>query len=120
MRRVASTTGCSQTRFPSIRRASESTLPCASTMWAGTNNASKQVPCLAADIFGDWREELVLRREDNRAIRIYMTDIPTPYRFHAFLEDPVYRSSVATLNVDYNQPTHTGFYFGPDLLGRGI
>ena len=79
-----------------------------------------QAPCLAADIFGDWREELVLRREDNRAIRIYMTDIPTPYRFHTFLEDPVYRSSVATLNVDYNQPTHTGFYFGPDLLGRGI
>ena len=49
-----------------------------------------------------------------------MTDIPTPYRFHTFLEDPVYRSSVATLNVDYNQPTHTGFYFGPDLLGHGI
>ena len=86
----------------------------------GTNNASKQAPCIAADIFGDWREEMVLRREDNRAIRIYMTDIPTPYRFHTFLEDPVYRSSVATLNVDYNQPTHTGFYFGPDLLGRGI
>ncbi len=32
-----------------------------------------------------------------------------------FLEDPVYRISIATQNVAYNQPTQPGFYFGPDL-----
>jgi rhamnogalacturonan endolyase len=31
------------------------------------------------------------------------------------LEDPVYRISIATQNVAYNQPTQPGFYFGPDL-----
>ena len=40
---------------------------------------------------------------------------PTEYRFHTFLEDPVYRISIATQNVAYNQPTQPGFYFGPDL-----
>ena len=34
-----------------------------------------------------------------------------------FLEDPVYRISIATQNVAYNQPTQPGFYFGPDLQG---
>ena len=31
------------------------------------------------------------------------------------MADPVYRLSVAYQNVGYNQPTQTGFYFGPDL-----
>ena len=31
-----------------------------------------------------------------------------------------YRESVAAQNVGYNQPPQPGFYFGPDLLGRGI
>ncbi|WP_394810368.1 rhamnogalacturonan lyase family protein, partial [Bacteroides cellulosilyticus] len=30
---------------------------------------------------------------------------------------PVYRISIATQNVAYNQPTQPGFYFGPDLKG---
>lgn len=29
--------------------------------------------------------------------------------------EPVYRISVATQNVAYNQPTQPGFYFGSDL-----
>jgi hypothetical protein len=32
------------------------------------NNASKNVPCLSADIFGDWREELFVRTADNSAL----------------------------------------------------
>jgi rhamnogalacturonan endolyase len=31
------------------------------------------------------------------------------------LEDPVYRISMVTQNVAYNQPTQPGFYFGADL-----
>jgi len=31
------------------------------------------------------------------------------------MQDPVYRISVATQNVAYNQPTQPGFYFGSDL-----
>ena len=80
-----------------------------------SNNSTKANPCLVADIVGDWREELMLRTTDNKNIRIYMTNIPTNYRFHTFLEDNVYRMSVVYQNVAYNQPTHTSFYFGSDL-----
>lgn len=80
-----------------------------------SNNGTKATPCLQGDIVGDWREEVLLRTEDNTALRLYITTLPTEYRFHTFLEDPVYRISIATQNVAYNQPTQPGFYFGPDL-----
>lgn len=80
-----------------------------------SNNSSKANPCLAADIIGDWREELLFRTEDNEHLRLYVSTLPTDYRFHTFLEDPIYRISVATENVGYNQSTQPGFYFGPDL-----
>ena len=79
------------------------------------NNGSKSNPTLSADIVGDWREEILLRTRDNKNLRIYLTPYETPYRFHTFLEDPVYRISIATQNVAYNQPTQPGFYFGSDL-----
>ena len=63
------------------------------------------------------REEVLLRTADNTALRLYVSTIPTDYRFHTFLEDPVYRISIATQNVAYNQPTQPGFYFGPELKG---
>lgn len=86
-----------------------------STIGTASNNSTKSNPCIVADILGDWREEVVLRTSDNKNIRIYTTTTPTNYRFHTFLQDPVYRTSVAYQNVAYNQPTHTGFYVGPDL-----
>ena len=85
-----------------------------------SNHGTKGCPCLVADIFGDWREEILLRRRDNRAIRLFMSPMPTRWRFHTFLEDPVYRTSVATQNNGYNMPTGPGFYFGPELLGHGV
>lgn len=81
-------------------------------MW---NNGTKANPCLQADILGDWREEVLMRTADNKSLRLYVTPHTTPYRFHSFMTDPVYRISVATQNVAYNQPTGTGFYFGSDL-----
>lgn len=82
-----------------------------------SDNGTKSNPCLQGDIVGDWREEVLLRTADNTALRLYVSTIPTEYRFHTFLEDPVYRISIATQNVAYNQPTQTGFYFGPELQG---
>lgn len=85
-----------------------------------SNHGSKGCPNLIADLFGDWREEILLTRNDNRAIRVFMSPEETKYRFHTFLEDPVYRISVLTQNNGYNVPTDPGFYFGPDLLGHNI
>jgi len=80
-----------------------------------SNNGTKATPCIQGDIIGDWREEVLLRTIDNKNLRLYVSTFDTDYRFHTFLEDPVYRISMATQNVAYNQPTQTGFYFGSDL-----
>lgn len=81
-------------------------------------NGTKSNPCLHADIVGDWREEVLVRTDDSNALRLYVSTIPTSYRFHTFLHDPIYRISVATQNVAYNQPTQPGFYIGSDLKGE--
>ena len=83
------------------------------------NNGTKSNPALCADVLGDWREEVLTRTKDNRHLRLYITPIPTKYRFHTFLSDPVYRHSLVMQNVGYNQPTNVGFFFGADLEGSG-
>jgi len=85
---------------------------------AASNNGTKATPALSGDLLGDWREEVLLRSEDNSELRLYVSTEPTKYRFHTFLEDPVYRTSIAAENVCYNQPPETGFYFGEELNGK--
>jgi rhamnogalacturonan endolyase len=77
-----------------------------------STNGGKATPALSADLFGDWREEVVFRTADNRSLRIYTTTIPTTHRFPTLMHDPQYRLGVAWQNVAYNQPPHTGFYLG--------
>ncbi len=83
------------------------------------NNGTKSNPCLQGDILGDWREEVITRTKDNEHLRIYISPMPTEFRFHTFLEDPVYRLSITNQNVAYNQPTQPGFYFGAELKQSG-
>jgi len=80
-----------------------------------SNNGTKSTPALSADLFGDWREELVLRTADNKELRIYTTTIPTKYRFTTLMHDPQYRLAIAWQNVTYNQPPHPGFYLGEGM-----
>ncbi|WP_163393457.1 rhamnogalacturonan lyase [Flavobacterium limi] len=82
---------------------------------AVSNNGTKSTPALSADLIGDWREELILRSEDNTELRIYSTTIPTDIRQYTLMHDPQYRLSIVWQNVGYNQPPHTGFYFGSDM-----
>jgi rhamnogalacturonan endolyase len=77
-----------------------------------SNNGTKSNPCLCADIFGDWREEIVARTRDNRELRIFTTTIPTDHRIYTLTHDPIYRLAVAWQNVCYNQPAHPGFFLG--------
>lgn len=76
---------------------------------AASNNGTKATPALSADILGDWREEVILRAEDNLSLRIYSTNIPTQYRFTTLMHDPQYRSAIAGQNMGYNQPPHPSF-----------
>ncbi len=80
-----------------------------------SNNGTKATPTLSADLFGDWREEVIWRAEDENELRIYTTTIPTKHRFYTLMHDPVYRLGIAWQNVAYNQPPHTGFYMGKDI-----
>ena len=85
---------------------------------AASNNGTKAVPCLTADLLGDWREEIIMRSEDNSELRIYSSTVPTEYRLYTLMHDPVYRLGAARQNVAYNQPNHLGFYIGEDEAGK--
>ena len=78
------------------------------------NNGTKSNPCLAADILGDWREEVIARTPDSSELRIFVSPIPTDYRINCLMQDIPYRLSTAAQNVGYNQPSEPGFYLGPD------
>lgn len=80
-----------------------------------SNNGTKANPALSADLFGDWREEVVFRTEDNQALRIYTTPIQTHYRFVTLMQNPQYRLGVAWQNVGYNQPPYTDYFLGVDM-----
>jgi rhamnogalacturonan endolyase len=81
---------------------------------ASSNNGTKSTPVLTADIFGDWREE-VIWRVGNDALRIYTTTMPTTRRLVTLMHDPVYRVAVAWQNSSYNQPPHPGYYIASDM-----
>ncbi len=80
-----------------------------------SNNGTKSTPVLSADLFGDWREEVIWRTENNKELRIFTTSIPSQHRFITLMQDPIYRLGVTWQNVAYNQPPHTGFYIGDDM-----
>jgi rhamnogalacturonan endolyase len=80
-----------------------------------SNNGTKATPALSADLFGDWREEVVFRTTDNKELRVYTTTIPTEMRLPTLMHDPQYRLAVAWQNVGYNQPPHPGFYLGDGM-----
>ena len=77
-------------------------------------NWSKATPNLQADLFGDWREEVIYWDESDAShLNIFTTNIPTEYRVLTLMHDHIYRMGVAWQNVGYNQPPHLGYYL-PD------
>lgn len=79
-----------------------------------TNNGTKGNPSLVADIFGDWREELLVRTADSSSIRMYMSTELTNHKLYTLMHDPQYRAEVARQSTTYNQPSYTSFYLGSD------
>ncbi|MFG1917814.1 cellulose binding domain-containing protein [Micromonospora sp. NPDC048898] len=80
-----------------------------------SNNGTKSTPALSGDILGDWREEVIWRTSDSRALRIYSTPTPTSTRIHTLMHDPQYRVAIAWQNTAYNQPPHPGFFIGDQM-----
>ncbi|CAM4382269.1 hypothetical protein PAAL109150_23845 [Paenibacillus alkaliterrae] len=77
-----------------------------------SNNHTKGNPCLQADLFGDWREEVIWRLEDSSALRIFTTTDVTNHRLYTLMHNPLYRLGIAWQNVAYNQPPHTDYFLG--------
>ena len=75
-------------------------------------NWSKNDPSAIADIFGDWREELVMRKSDNTAILVYTTPIYTKYRIPTLWSDHQYRNAMVWQSMGYNQPPHKSYFLG--------
>lgn len=75
-----------------------------------SNNGTKKNPSLVADLFGDWREELIYRTSDNQELRVFSSTIPTKHRLYTMMHNPQYRLSIVWQNVGYNQPPHTDYY----------
>lgn len=72
-------------------------------------------PILAADLIGDWREEILLPGPLENSLRLYTTTHPTEHRFTTLMHDAQYRLSVAWQNVAYNKPPHPGFFLGEGM-----
>lgn len=84
------------------------------------NNYTKANPCLSADIFGDWREEIITRSStDPSVVNIIVSNYTTPYRVYTLMHDLQYRESIAWQNVGYNQPPHLSYYL-PDHVGENL
>ena len=97
-------------------------------------NSTKGNPNVQADLFGDWREEIVsyavIGEDTTRekmeidgdwnqkvevemtstvyqyALRIFETPYPTEYNFYTLAHDDIYRNSSACNSNCYNQPPH--------------
>lgn len=85
-------------------------------------NSTKATPCLTADLFGDWREEVIFwDSSDSATLNVFSSSVATSYRVPTLMHDNVYRLGVARENVGYNQPPHLGYYL-PDFIEsfRGV
>jgi rhamnogalacturonan endolyase len=68
-------------------------------------------PNLAADLLGDWREELLLVGPRAESLRLHVSTESTPHRLPWLMQDRQYRLSIVWQNVVYNKPPHVGGFF---------
>lgn len=83
-------------------------------------NGTKSTPNLSGDIFGDWREEVILwDTTDNCTLKIFSTNQATSIRVPTLMHDHVYRMGICWQNVAYNQPPHLGYYLADYVNKKG-
>lgn len=81
------------------------------TLTGESCNGTKATPNISADLFGDWREEVILH-DGGSHIYIHTTTTPTEHRLYTLMHDPTYRNAISWQQSSYNQPPHLGFYLG--------
>ena len=105
-------TGVTDRLFFTVNGKSQGYLP------GNSNNGTKQTPSLVADLWGDWREEIIMPADNDTVLRIMTPIKETKYRLTTLMHDSQYRLSVAWQNVSYNQPPHTSYYIGSAALAK--
>lgn len=83
--------------------------------WA-THGGTGTRPAFMGDIIGDWREEIILAKQDangSTGLVGYTTNMPTNYSIYCLQQDPHYRLDCTTRG--YYQHPNTGFYLGGDM-----
>ena len=83
-------------------------------------NGTKANPSLQADLFGDWREEVVYPTNGGNSLRVFTTTDYTNYKIKTLMHDPVYRMGVASEQTCYNQPPHVGFYMDEEIFASEL
>ena len=108
--------GAFVTKFNSSSKKSETYFDGPSALGVTGCNGTKNTPSLVADLFGDWREELVVRSDkDPSTMYIVSTPVESKLRVYTLMHDATYRTAVASENTAYNQPPHLGYYL-PDMV----
>ena len=78
------------------------------------STGNKSTPTLKADMFGDWREEIILTNSSSSSLAIVTSLAPTEYGIRTLMHDPMYRNGVANQNSGYNQVGFASFYLGDE------
>ena len=108
--------GAYVTKFDSKAKKSNVYFDGGAALGAAGCNGTKNTPSLVADLFGDWREEMVVRSEkDPTTMYIVSTPVASEHRVYTLMHDATYRVAIAWQNTAYNQPPHIGYYL-PDAV----
>ncbi|GIW76707.1 MAG: hypothetical protein KatS3mg104_1770 [Phycisphaerae bacterium] len=70
-------------------------------------------PMMIADLFGDWREEVVLLSPSQDQLVIFTTNQPTNYRFYTLAQNPLYRNNMTAKG--YLQSAELDYYLGEGM-----
>lgn len=91
---------------------------------ATTIGGTKTNPVLQADVFGDWREEVILPTTNHNALRIYTTTMATIHTgagavpsqgIPTLMQNKMYRLAVTWQGSGYNQPPWTDYFLGYNM-----
>ncbi|MBC9730381.1 carbohydrate-binding protein [Streptomyces sp. TRM68367] len=70
-------------------------------------------PVLLADIFGDWREEVVLPNGSYNELLVFTTDRPSNTRLYTLAHNPAYRNDMTVKG--YMQSHHVDYFLGAGM-----
>ncbi|GAB3997768.1 rhamnogalacturonan lyase [Glycomyces albus] len=80
--------------------------------YGGTVGPRSQ-PGIIADIFGDWREEIVLPNGSSSELIVYTTDYSSDIRLYTLAHNPAYRNDMTVKG--YMQSHHVDYFLGAGM-----